>query len=209
MIHRYELGSVATNTYLITKPGENSAVIIDPADYSQALLRDIADLGIADLTILVTHAHFDHFLGAEYLRNELGAKLGLHRLDLPLLKIKGGAELFGIDAPDIGAPDFFLTEKEPVNAGGYHFTVIHTPGHSSGHVCLYVPSEAVLFSGDLLFAGGVGRTDLPGGSHGQLLESVKSKILPLPGETVIYPGHGPSSTIVREAGENPWIKQSG
>ncbi|MFP4383020.1 MAG: MBL fold metallo-hydrolase [Spirochaetia bacterium] len=205
MIKQYEIGPVETNTYLVWKPGEQSAVVIDPAEYSQALLMDLEDLKPEFLTVFITHAHFDHFMGVEHIRNRWKTETGLHKNDLPLWKMKGGAPLFGIEAPDIPSPDFFLEDGETVPAGGFNFRIMHTPGHAAGHVCLYLADEDVLFTGDLLFAGGIGRTDLPGGSHQQLLQNIRSKILCLPGKTVIYPGHGPSSTIQKEVEDNPWI----
>ncbi len=206
MIEKLVLGPVATNTYILQKKDGDTAIVVDPADESIILLSKLEEIRAREVTVLITHAHFDHIMGAEFMRKERNARIGLHEDDLSLLAIKGGADFFGIHGPDIREPDFLVAHGEIINLGNFNVQVIHTPGHSPGHVCYYDTREGVLFSGDLLFAGGIGRTDLPGGSYEQLMGSIRDKVLTLPEETKIFPGHGPETTLGDEIRNNPWLK---
>ncbi|MCJ7733422.1 MAG: MBL fold metallo-hydrolase, partial [Anaerolineales bacterium] len=184
-IRTWVLGPVATNTYLVGDPETKKAVVIDPAWDGDQLAEEIKKEGWQIQNIWITHAHFDHFGGladlliALDLENQEGFFVGLHADDLPLWKVKGGAVMFGISLKS--AHNF--TEGEILELGEYSFVVHHTPGHSAGHVIFHCPEEAILFSGDVIFKQGIGRTDLLGGSYPTLMDSIKTWIFPLPEET--------------------------
>jgi glyoxylase-like metal-dependent hydrolase (beta-lactamase superfamily II) len=206
------LGPVATNTYLVGDQERKKGVVIDPA-WDGALLADrIRQLGWQIQSIWLTHAHFDHFGGLADLLTELnldqqeGFFVGLHPEDKALWKVKGGAVMFGIPVKTTPKPTHEFQEGETLRVGKYEFLVHHTPGHSSGHVIFHCPAEKVLFSGDVIFKQGIGRTDLLGGSYSTLMESIHNHILPLPDETRIFSGHGPETTVGLERGENPFLR---
>jgi glyoxylase-like metal-dependent hydrolase (beta-lactamase superfamily II) len=154
---------------------------------------------------LNTHAHFDHVLANGPLVEATGAPLALHPFDLPLLRQKGGAAFFDLDVPAGPDPDMELAEGDTIPFGTHTLKVLFTPGHSLGHVSFYEAGEGVVFDGDVLFAGGIGRTDLPGGSYETLIASITEKLMVLPDETVVCSGHGPVTTIGQERANNPWL----
>ena len=134
-----------------------------------------------------------------------GAALALHPDDLPLLNAGGGAIFFGIQAPPIPDPAIRLETGQEIAVGELTLRVLHTPGHTPGHVTFYEPKEGAIFDGDVLFAQGIGRTDLPGGSYETLMRSIDEQLMTLPDDTIVYPGHGPATTIGRERASNPWL----
>ncbi|MCJ7735082.1 MAG: MBL fold metallo-hydrolase [Anaerolineales bacterium] len=210
-IRTWVLGPVATNTYLVGDPVTKKAVVIDPAWDGDQLAEEIKKEGWQIQNIWITHAHFDHFGGlagllkALDLENQEDFFVGLHPDDLPLWKVKGGAVMFGIPLKSAPKPGHNFTEGEILELGEYSFVVHHTPGHSAGHVIFHCPEEALLFSGDVIFKQGIGRTDLLGGSYPTLMDSIKTWIFPLPEETQIYPGHGPATTVGSEKDNNPFL----
>jgi glyoxylase-like metal-dependent hydrolase (beta-lactamase superfamily II) len=210
-ISRLVLGPVATNTYIVGDPDSSRAVVIDPAWDGMALAEEISAAGWDLQGIWLTHAHFDHFGGLADLLSALDLKdqddfmVGLHKKDLPLWKVRGGAVMFGIPVKSAPEPKHLFQEGEILNLGKYQFIVHHTPGHSPGHVVFHCPEEKVVFSGDLIFNLGIGRTDLLGGSYHTLIESIQRFILPLPDDTRIFSGHGPETTVGFERENNPFL----
>jgi len=212
-IEKWVLGPVATNTYLVGDSDTNQAVVIDPAWDGKFLAEEIRKGGWQIQSIWLTHAHFDHFGGLGDLLEALGENqegffVGLHPKDKILWKVKGGAVMFGISIKGAPEPDHQFKEGELLSLGKYQFVVHHAPGHSAGHVLFHCPEEKILFSGDVIFMQGIGRTDLLGGSYETLMNSIKSWVLPLPDDTRIYSGHGPETTVGAEKNGNPFISTS-
>jgi glyoxylase-like metal-dependent hydrolase (beta-lactamase superfamily II) len=199
------VGSIQTNCYIAGCEETGEGVVIDPGDEAERILAEVKRLGLTIKHILNTHAHFDHIMANGPLVKATGAPLAIHPLDLPLLRQNGGAQLFGLDAPASPEPDLELAEGDTIEFGMHRFQVLFTPGHTPGHVSFYEAAEGIIFDGDVLFAGGIGRTDLPGGDHETLLNSINEKLMVLPDETVVCSGHGPVTTIGRERAANPWL----
>ncbi|MCJ7718165.1 MAG: MBL fold metallo-hydrolase [Anaerolineales bacterium] len=211
-IEKIVLGPVATNTYLIADLESKLAVVIDPAWDGDLLCEKIRQLGWKVQSIWLTHAHFDHFGGLVDLLAGLNLSenedffVGLHPKDMNLWKIKGGAIMFGVPMKSGPKPNHAFEEGELLSVGKYIFKVHHTPGHSSGHVVFHSESEGILFSGDVIFKQGIGRTDLLGGSYSTLMDSIQKHVLPLSDDTRIYSGHGPETTVGEERRENPFLQ---
>ena len=156
--------------------------------------------------IFVTHAHIDHIASAQSLKEITGAPIIYNQADLPLVAIMDTqAGWLDLAVPTVLPPDHSPVDEEALDVAGIQGKVIYTPGHTEGSLCLYIPDEHLLLAGDTLFAGGVGRTDLPGGSTGKLLRSIEERLLPLPDATLVIPGHGPSTTIGIERVHNPFL----
>jgi glyoxylase-like metal-dependent hydrolase (beta-lactamase superfamily II) len=210
-IQTWVLGPVATNTYLAGDTETKEAVIIDPAWDGTRLAREITADGWQLKAVWLTHAHFDHFAGLADLLQSLEGELpddffvGMHPKDQQLWKVRGGAIMFGIQVKKAPPPDHDFKEGEILQVGQYQFHVHHAPGHSLGHVIFHCSDEKVLFSGDVIFNQGIGRTDLLGGSYQTLMESIHQWVLPLPDETRIYSGHGPETTVGDEKRNNPFL----
>ena len=198
------VGPIQTNCYIIGDERSRQGAVIDPGGDAPDILEAVQDLKLDIVYVINTHAHFDHtFANAEVIA-ATGAKLALHRLDATLLAQGGTAAMFGLSWPDSPKPDLFLDEGDTVTVGDIQLQVLHTPGHTPGGISLYCADQNVLFSGDLLFYQGVGRTDLPGGDYRTIMQSVE-RVLTLPEETVVYPGHGTETTIGDERASNPFI----
>jgi glyoxylase-like metal-dependent hydrolase (beta-lactamase superfamily II) len=189
MLRRLVVGPYQTNCYILGCKQTNQGLVIDPGDEVLRIVKEITRSGLTIKYIAITHGHIDHVGGVSELKRITKAPVLIHRLDAGAL----GAR-----------PDGFLEEGEVVQVGTYSISIIHTPGHSAGGVCLYAPGA--VFTGDSLFAGSVGRTDFPGGSHELLVEGVRRKIFPLGDGLRIYPGHGPESTIGRERQTNSFFR---
>ena len=200
------VGPVESNCYVVSCPETGDAVVIDPGDDAEAVLAEIGKRGVTVKAILATHGHFDHIGANGPVSEATGAPVMIHEADLPLLRAGGGAALFGLRFPRSPEPGALLADGDVIGVGTSNLTVISTPGHTPGHVCFLERDLGILFSGDLLFKGSVGRTDLPGGSHGRLLRSIGERILTLPDSTVVYPGHGEPTTIGDEREGNPWLE---
>jgi hydroxyacylglutathione hydrolase len=205
-VHRLVLGPVQTNAYLMGDPATGEAVVIDPAWEGERLAGELDRRGWRLTGVWLTHAHFDHFGGAAGLAERFPVPIALHPADQPLWRMQGGAPLFGFERFDPGPePTIDLEHGMQIRGAGLTFEVRHVPGHTPGHVLFYAPALRAAFCGDLVFAGGVGRTDLPGGSWEQLLSGIRQQVLSLPDETVLYPGHGAETTVGAERAGNPFL----
>ena len=205
IVEALSVGLIQTNCYVVGCPETRQGAIIDPGGHASLILEAVEHHGLQIQYVLNTHAHFDHTQANADVVAATGAPLAIHPLDRPLLEQAGGAALFGIQAESGPPPDIELGDGDQIQLGTLTFQVLHTPGHTPGHVCFYEAKEGVLFDGDLLFYRGVGRADLPGGDWQQLIASIHNKILVLPDETVVYSGHGPATTVGAEKRQNPWL----
>ena len=200
------VGMLQANCYLAGCEETKQGVIVDPGGDPGRILAEVKRRGLSIRYILDTHAHFDHTDANGAIVQATGAQLALHPDDLPLLRMSGGARLFGIRADPSPLPDLELHDGDVLEVGTLRFRVFHTPGHTPGHVCFYEAREKVVFDGDVLFYRGIGRADLPGGNMQQLLRSIRRVLFTLPDETVVYSGHGPVTTIGDEKKYNPWLQ---
>jgi len=199
------VGLIQTNCYLVGDEATRKGAVIDPGGDPDATLAAIESEGLTIEYILNTHAHFDHIAANEALHTATGALLALHPADMELLTAGGGGEWFGLPSASGGHPDVQIRDGQELTVGRLRLKVLHTPGHSPGHVAFYLANEGVLFAGDALFQNGIGRTDLPGGDYATLIASIRRRLLTLPDETVVYPGHGPRTTIGAERKHNPFL----
>jgi glyoxylase-like metal-dependent hydrolase (beta-lactamase superfamily II) len=205
----FTLGPVETNTYLAADSQKGEAIVIDPAWDGEEIALAAARRGWQIRQIWLTHAHFDHLAGAAGLVEHVQPQppVGLHADDLPLWSLRGGAELFGFHIDPGPYPQIKLEAGQKLEVGEVKFEVRHAPGHTPGHVIFYAKEEGVVFCGDVIFAGGIGRTDLPGGDFRQLMESIRSQVLSLPDETRLLSGHGPETTVGEERRYNPFLTE--
>ena len=205
------VGALAANCYILIHPAGGQACIIDPGAEPERILQALPR-GVQVRYVLVTHAHFDHVGAVAAVRQATGAPFLLHPSDLELLRrAPEAAELYtGQRFPPPPEPDGLLAHGQRLLLGELAIEVRHTPGHSPGSVSLWVPAEPpVVFTGDALFAGSIGRTDLPGGDHRQLVEAIRRELLSLEDRTVVYPGHGPTTTVGQERRTNPFLAGPG
>jgi hydroxyacylglutathione hydrolase len=204
VVRSAELGPFGSNAYLVADPASGEALLVDPGEASPELLALCA--GFRVVRILCTHGHIDHVSGGAPARAELGAPLWLHADDLPWLeRLPAQADAFGFDLPEVPVVDHRPADGETFPFGGREGVVIHTPGHSPGSISLWFPADRILFTGDTLFAGSVGRTDLPGGDTKALVASIREKLFPLGDDVRFYPGHGPSALLGDERRKNPFV----
>lgn len=204
-IEKYVIGIIGTNCYLVTNEETRQTVVIDPADAPPELMNHIKSEGLLIEAILLTHGHFDHTMGIEGFLKEYKVPVYMHKDDEPMLSDPEMNPSFAYIS-DYKIPDIeYIKDGQVLKLAGYDFEVFHTPGHTPGGCCFYVRSEGVLFSGDTLFSGSVGRTDFPGGSMSDLIHSIQEKLLPLPDDTFVYPGHMDDTTIEQERKFNPFL----
>jgi hydroxyacylglutathione hydrolase len=211
------VGMLQCNCSIIGDPKTREALVIDPGDEVGRILELLGRHQLKVKAIVSTHAHIDHVGGLSKLHQYTGAPVMMHRDDVPLYQgIDVQAAFLGVATPEVGEIDQLLTDGDVLQWGSLALQVMHTPGHSPGSVSLYLPPEAgkvttpampQLFAGDTLFAGSIGRTDLWGGSMDQIMDSLKSKVMQLPDETVVHPGHGTRTTIGEERQSNPFLKK--
>ncbi|MBE0645305.1 MAG: MBL fold metallo-hydrolase [Bacteroidetes bacterium] len=206
LIHHIESGPVETIGYLVADEASREVLIIDvPMQSRERMKRWISDHAFTAVGIILTHGHFDHVGDVAALARDLSVPVHIHPLDAPMLEQP--ASLF----PDLARlvegmrADALLEAGEVLECGRLRLRIIHAPGHTPGHVVLYEMREGVLFSGDVLFHSSVGRTDLPGGDYETLMQSITKKLFTLPEDTVVYPGHGESTTIGFERAHNPYV----
>ncbi|HLW88799.1 MAG TPA: MBL fold metallo-hydrolase [Terriglobales bacterium] len=209
MIHEiFPVGPLQCNCSVIGDETTHEAMVIDPGDDIENVLAIIQRHKLQVKQIVITHAHIDHIGGAMKLRAATGAPILLNQNDQAQLKILDmQAAWCGMAAPGKVEIDQTIGTADTVKAGSLTADVIHTPGHTEGSVCLYFPAEKKLIAGDTLFAGSIGRTDLPGGSMEKIISSLHEKVLALPDETVVVPGHGPLTTIGEERESNPFLQK--
>ena len=203
-VHVLEVGPLAVNCYLVEHVPSRKVAVIDPGDDGEAILAEIGRLGASVDKILLTHGHFDHVGAVALLRKKSAAKVYVHPDDAGVMNTAGRQGLmFGLSVADPPPPDVLVKDGDTVAFEDRSFLVAHTPGHTPG--CVTYLLETMAFVGDLIFAGSIGRTDLPGGDHDALLRAVREKIFVLPDDTVLFPGHGPATTVGREKRSNPFF----
>jgi glyoxylase-like metal-dependent hydrolase (beta-lactamase superfamily II) len=208
IIETIPVGPLQVNGYILGCERSNEGIVIDAGGSVDRLLARIGKLGLTIRYLLDTHGHFDHVGGNRAFLEATGARFLIHEKDAFLLPMAAdSARSFGVVAENSPAPDQYLTDGMTVEFGDQHLVVIHTPGHSPGGCCFYSREAGALFTGDTLFNGSVGRTDLPGGSMEVLVRSIRERLAILPETTRVYPGHGPSSTIAIELFTNPFLKR--
>ena len=205
IIKKLVVGPLEENSYVAADEKTKQALVIDPGDEPDRIIELIKNNAFEVKAIICTHAHFDHIGAVGDVKKVTGAKVLIHESDMELYRgAKDQAAFWGYDLDDIPEPDTFLNEGDEVRIGNLTFKVLHTPGHSPGGICLY--GEGVVFTGDTLFHGSVGRTDFHGGDMAKLKESFK-RLLGLPEDTTVFSGHGPETTIGREKRENFFITE--
>ncbi len=207
MIHEIlPVGPLQCNCSVIGDEATREAMVIDPGDDIENVLSLIEKHSLKVEQIVITHAHIDHVGGAMKLRAATGAAILLNQNDYALLKMLDvQAAWIGMKDPGKVEIDHSVGQADTVRAGTLTANVIHTPGHTEGSVCLYFPAESKLIAGDTLFAGSIGRTDLPGGSMEKIINSLHEKVMALPDDTLVVPGHGPLTTIGEERESNPFL----
>jgi hydroxyacylglutathione hydrolase len=199
------VGPIQTNAYLATCRQTREAVLIDPGWDDPSIIEAIEARQANVRYIVNTHAHWDHICGNAALHQQTGAPLAIHQDDIPLLRNKGGADEWQIPMQPSPEPAHLLVPGEVLEVGKLRFKILFTPGHTPGHVSLYEEAKKTLFDGDVIFKQGIGRTDLPGGDMRAMMNSIKNVLLKLPDDVVVYPGHGPTTTIGEERASNPWL----
>ncbi len=208
VIQIFTLGPLENNTCLLGDAPTRQAVIVDPSLGCESILSKLQAENWQITQIWLTHAHFDHTAGIESLQRALGKVLpiGMHPADLPLYLDGGGAKQFGIHNRPGPAPSIEFQHGQTLSIGGASVEVRHIPGHTPGHVLFYLPSAATALVGDVIFSGSIGRTDLPGGSYTQLIESICTQVLSLPPATRLISGHGPATSVEEESRSNPYLR---
>ena len=204
-----QLGSYETNSHILRKsPEDTECLIIDTGLEPQPLVDFLKEHKLNPVAVILTHGHADHIFGISALK-ELwpNVKVCVHSLDANMLaEPKRNLSLLAGVVFKADPADYLIQDEEPLSFAGIDLEVRHTPGHTPGSISLYCRKENIIFTGDAIFAGSVGRTDFPGGDHKQLIDSIKTKIITLPDDTKVYPGHGPETTIGREKTTNPFLR---
>jgi len=202
----FEVGPLGVNCFILGCEDTREGVIIDAGGNAERIISAVEKHGLIIRKVINTHGHFDHIGANRAVLERFNAELLIHSADAPLLnRAADVARAYGIRGENSPQPADFLTDGMSITFGNYQISVLHTPGHTQGGCCLYIESEKKIITGDTLFADSIGRTDLPGGSHEQLLESIRSKLFTLPDDVVAYPGHGPETTIGHEKQHNPYF----
>jgi len=206
IVRRIPTGPLDVNCYIVGCSHFRECVIIDPGGHGERIVRVLEELNLKPVALIDTHGHFDHIGGNAYLMARMDSlRLYLHADDLRYLRnAREHANYWSMSFEDSPEPTNLLQGGEEIEAGRLRLKIIHTPGHSPGGISIYLPGHA--FTGDALFEGSIGRTDLPGGNYDLLISSIREKLLVLPGDTIVHPGHGPETTIAQERSNNPFIQ---
>ena len=203
IIERLVVGPIEANCYIVADEKSREGLIIDPGDDADVIVKRVQQLGLKIKYIALTHNHFDHVSATAAVKQATGAKLAIHDSDAKSLNDSMLARLAGLVHQKVPQPDTLFKGWEDISIGDLHFTVLHIPGHTPGGIALY--GEDVVFTGDTLFEGSIGRTDLPGGNYDQIIDSINCRLLALDDEIKVYPGHGDATTIGLERGSNPFL----
>jgi hydroxyacylglutathione hydrolase len=207
IIKRLVVGSLSANCFIVGSEAEREGMVIDPGGNADVICKAIADSGLDIKIIVLTHGHSDHIAALYEVQEKTGAEVYIHIEDADFLEGRGShSSQFGISYRTPHPPDRLLREGDIIDVGGWHFTVLHTPGHTPGSICLL--TEDKVFTGDTLFRRGIGTTLMPGSSRPQLLNSIRTRLMVLPDDTTIYPGHGRETTIGAERRDNPYVRGS-
>ncbi len=207
ILETFPVGPLQCNCTILGDETTGEAMVVDPGDNIPQILTFLAQHKLTLRQIVVTHGHIDHVGGAARLKKATGAPILLNQNDLPLLDMMDKqAAWLGVGTPEIVAPDFSAEEGMVVGVAGHAAQVLYTPGHTQGSICLHFAPDNLLLAGDTLFAGSIGRTDLPGGDPTQLLRSLPDRLRTLPSEPQVIPGDGPATTIGEERQSNPFLQ---
>ena len=207
-IDRFILGDFETNCYVVrADESAGDCMVIDPGFDVEQVVEFLVEQKLNPVAVILTHGHVDHIVGLDLLRRQFpGVQVHIHRLDAQMLANAAANLSTFVEKPYTAkAADVLLEDGQTIDQAGIRLEVLHTPGHTPGGICLYARQDGLVFVGDTLFADSVGRTDFPGGDMGQLIRGIKAKLLTLPDNTVVYPGHGMRSTIGRERRANPFL----
>ena len=203
LLKKLVVGPFASNCYIVGSELNKEGMIVDPGAEAEKILESVKGLGLTIKLIVLTHGHIDHIGALRKVKKATDAEVCIHADDVRLLQQRSSSAMFGPSDP-VPPPDKLLNGGVSMNFGDLHFLVLHTPGHSPGSICL--AGHGVVFSGDTLFNYSIGRHDLPGGSYSQIMNSLQTKLMVLPDDTVVYPGHGPDTTIGAERRANPFLR---
>lgn len=204
IIQRLVVGPFGANCYIVGSESDREAMIIDPGAEAKRILKMVDDLKLDIKLIVLTHGHVDHIDGVKEIKEATGAPVAIHTDDIKTLNDDPLSKLLGFSRQPMPPPDRLLKDNDKIDIGdGLHFVVLHTPGHSPGGICLL--GGGVVFSGDTLFSFGIGRADLPGGNADQLMDSIRTRLMVLDDETIVYPGHGQKTTIGAERRGNAFL----
>jgi len=208
MIHEILIvGPLQCNCSILGDEASREAIVVDPGDDISRIVSTLEKHQLTVKQIIVTHAHIDHIAGAQRLKRLTGAPILYNQSDLPLVKMMDiQAGWLGIPTPEVAPPDASLEDGQVISITGLTGSILHTPGHTEGSVCLYLPQQSLLLAGDTLFAGSVGRTDLPGGNSKKLIQSIRHSLLTLPDNVTVIPGHGAKTSIGAERESNPFLQ---
>ncbi len=204
ILKKLVVGPLSSNCYIVGSESSKEGMIIDPGDETGVILKNVKDLGLEIKYITLTHGHIDHIGALKEVQEATSAEVAIHTDEADSLHEQLLSTMLGLSYPTPLPPDRSLQDGDSLDIGDLHFSVIHTPGHTKGGICLL--GEGIVFSGDTLFNFGIGRHDLPGGNYSQLMNSIHTRLMTLPDDTVVYPGHGPESTIGAERRGNPFLR---
>ncbi|MFQ5991214.1 MAG: MBL fold metallo-hydrolase [Nitrospiraceae bacterium] len=195
------------NCSILGDPVTKEAIVVDPGGAHEQILREVEALGLRVVGIVHTHAHFDHFLASGEIKRATGASLSLHPDDHKLWELlETQCSLFGVPYAPVPLPDYWLRDEEKIILGGLEGVALHTPGHTPGSMSFHFPAEQLLLSGDTLFRGGIGRTDLWGGDYRAIEQSIRERLYTLQESTWVVTGHGPETQIGLERDSNPFVR---